>query len=216
LPNLHNFIDARLNPNNPYATTHRNKLMRYIQHAQNSTAKNGAQNGIEQKNRRAASAVQRQNKSRLNHIHFSVRPRFVPILQMIGNKLHEVQTILYKLKFTRESVNWTLDNVNMLERVKQTLLNAQDIILFYPKEKYPKLYNSPKNNIVFIKSEREQIKDFFQPIIEQIYKERVNIVKAKGKNSNPEGVIAGYNIPYAILLNTADTQLLEVLYVLMK
>ena len=208
----------RIGTNNPYATTHENTLMRYIHHAQQHPR---SPHNATAKNRNAAREAKKQNNSELEYIDYRGRRYITPIVKEIRKQLTEVQSILYKLQFTREYVSdWTLDNINILQRVKQTLLNALHIIL-YPKEKHPSLYNFPKNKIVFIKNERAkineraQIKVFFQPIIELIYSERVKIVDAKGKISNLKGEIYGYNIPVAIILNTVDTQLLEVLYMIL-
>jgi hypothetical protein len=188
--------------------------MRYIHHARqysrsphNVTAKN-------RKNRKAEKAKKHNNA--IHARYYNIRVYITPIVAEIRNQLTIVQRILYKLQFTREYVNdWTLDNVDILQRVKQTLQNALHIIL-YPKEKHPKLYNSPEKKIVFSKNERKKINIFFEPIIPLIHSERAKIVVAKEETLDPNGKIPSDEILLAKELNTVDTAFLDVLYMFYK
>jgi hypothetical protein len=212
-----------MDPNNPNAATRKKHVMSQIRQIRKEreearklmelkgyTFLPHNSNGKRIKNERAKTAKKYNNAILARH--HTIHVYITPIVTEIRNQLTIVQRILYKLQFTREYVNdWTLDNVDILQRVKQTLLNALHIIL-YPKEKHPKLYNSPEKKIVFSLAEHKKINIFFEPIITLIHTERANIVIAKGKTLNPKtGEVYGYLKKPATELNTVDTAFLEVL-----
>ena len=215
-----------VNNNNPYARTHKKRLEKYIMGARDNALKNPPETPFNRslRNKNAARAAEKQTRERreLNSRDYRTHNYISSVIEMIRTQLSIIQNILFILMYNQVDYEchkekfsgWTLEDVDILKRVKQTLLNALDIIR-YPKEKHPKLYNSPENNIKWSRTELKKVNIFFKPISDEIHVQRANIVIAKGNMLNHNGEISRFNIPLANEYNKLDMAFLEVLYMIL-
>jgi hypothetical protein len=164
---------------------------------------------IGMKNRMAAKEAREQNMSELLHINFQVRKYFSTIVPVIRTQLKKVGSLIYKIQYTNEHpVPWTYRDLPLLEKVKQTLMNALHFII-YPKEKHPALYNSSLQ-IIYTRNELIEVNPFFEPVIKEIQKSLNAISGVIYKKLYPvHGKIYEYEKPLIALLQEAKQQLLD-------
>ena len=164
---------------------------------------------IGQKNRSAAAAAREQNMSELLHIHYEVRRYFSTIVPIIRSQLKKVASLIYNIQYTNKyHVPWTQCDLPLLEKVKQSLMNALQFII-YPKEKHAALYNH-NVPIVYTRNELIQVNPFFEPVIKEIQKSLNAISVILYKKLYPlNGKLYAYEKPLIARLQEAKQQLLD-------
>ena len=164
---------------------------------------------IGRENRKAAAESKRQNNSELLHINFQVRIFFKPIVRIIRSQLREIGSLIYNIEYTNKyTVPWTRRDLPLLEKVKQSLMNALQFII-YPKEKHAALYNH-NVQIVYTRNELIQVNPFFEPVIKEIQKSLNAISSVIYKKLYPRnGKLYEYEKPFITLLQESKQQLLD-------
>jgi hypothetical protein len=207
--NLNKYINEHIDPRHPRAATHKNNVSYQIHQAQKLLNRSLPHN-VTRKNRKAAQEAKRQNSSQLNHMDFRVRKYITPILATIREQLKKVQTILYNIQYTNKHVNdWSHRDINILEGVKQTLLNALHVVL-YPKEKLPQSYDSYQNAAVFTRSDHNRVNPFFEPVMKTIKEQLTEISHAIYKLAYPKnGKVYKYNKEHIEALEHTKQHMLD-------
>lgn len=164
---------------------------------------------ISQKNRNAHAAAREQNMSELLHIHHEVRRYFSTIVPVIRSQLKKVGSLIYNIQHTNEHhAPWTQRDLPLLEKVKQSLMNALQFII-YPKEKHAALYVH-NVQIVYTRNELIEVNPFFEPVIKEIQKSLNAISVVLYKKLYPlNGKLYAYEKPLIARLQDAKQQLLD-------
>jgi hypothetical protein len=147
--------------------------------------------------------------SELLHINYQVRKYFSTIVPVIRVQLKKVGILIHKIQHTNEyHVPWTSRDLPVLEKVKQSLMNALQIII-YPKEKHAALFIH-NVQIVYTRNELIEVNPFFEPVIKEIQKSLNAISGVIYKKLYPlNGKLYAYEKPLIVLLQEAKQQLLD-------
>ena len=90
-----------------------------------------------------------------------------PVVTIILEKLHDISTIIFAL-YTSQYNGWNERDIPTLEKVKQTLQDALHLLVYYPKQRYPKIHNSSQHATIITNEEYKDVYEFYTPIKEII------------------------------------------------
>jgi hypothetical protein len=164
---------------------------------------------IGRENRSAAREAREQNMSELLHFDFKVRDFFKSIVRIIRIQLRNIGSLIYNIQYTNKyTVPWTRSDLPLLEKVKQSLMNALQFII-HPKEKHAALYRH-NVQIVYTRNELIEVNSFFDPVIKEIQKSLNTISRTMYKKLYPHnGIVSAYDKSFITLLEESKQQLLD-------